>query len=83
MVTDKFVPMLVTVTLAFGMAAPDGSVTIPVNWPFWTWANAPSATSSIEMATRQNCSFFIDLPPHTCGMLFNVDMWKTVTVKQH
>src|SRR6266567_5610068 len=61
--TERFVPILVTVTLAFGIAAPDGSLTTPVNCPFWTWANVPSATSSVEMATRQNRSFFIDLPP--------------------
>ncbi len=67
-VTDKLVPTLVTVTLAFEMAAPDGSVTVPVNWPFWICANAPRDSANSDNDRRINCSFFIDLPSRTFKM---------------
>jgi hypothetical protein len=50
---------LVIVTLALGTAAPDGSVTVPVNWPFWICATAPTVNSRIQNTTKQQSSLFI------------------------
>src|SRR5258708_24601661 len=53
----------VTVTLALAIEAPVGSLTVPVNWPFCTCANALKVKTSTANTTRQNCNLFIYLPP--------------------
>src|SRR4029077_17588090 len=50
---------LLTVTLAFAIAAPVGSVTAPVNWPFCTCATALKVRASTANTARQNCNLFI------------------------
>src|ERR1700731_4927253 len=47
------------VTLALRTAAPDGSVTVPVNWPFWICATAPKVNSRVHNATKQQRSLVI------------------------
>src|ERR1700687_2058545 len=70
--TVRLVPSFVTVTLAFAIAAPVGSVTVPVNWPFCTCANALRVRASTAKTTRQSCNLFIYLPPGNCDALMVV-----------
>src|SRR6202795_5052195 len=69
--TVRLVPSFVTVTLAFAIAAPVGSVTVPVNWAFCTCANALKVRASTANTARQNCNLFIYLPPQK---LWRVDL---------
>src|ERR1700674_2998092 len=70
--TVRLVPSFVTVTLAFAIAAPVGSVTVPVNCPFCTCANALKVRASTANTARQNCNLFIYLPPQK--------LWRVVFV---
>src|ERR1700687_3114024 len=55
------------------MAAPVGSVTVPANWPYCTWANALNVSASTANTARQNCNLFIYLPPRKlCYLVFVV-----------
>src|ERR1700724_3724197 len=68
--TVRLVPSFVTVTLAFAIATPVGSVTVPVNWPFCTCANALKVRASTANTARQNCNLFIYLPLGDRGAWF-------------
>jgi hypothetical protein len=58
------------VIAALAMAAPDGSVMVPANWPFCTCAAVPRTKVSKEKHTRGKCSFFIDVPSPDGEMFF-------------
>src|SRR6266566_4848954 len=55
--------MLVTVTFALAIAAPEGSVTTPVNCPFWTCATAIRAKLRMHSEIRHSCTFFMRFLP--------------------
>src|SRR5579862_8893026 len=52
-VTDTPVALLVTVTVAFGTAAPDGSVILPAMAPRSTWADTDSTNKTSQLKKKQ------------------------------
>ena len=65
-----FVRMLVTVTVALGTIAPEGSLTVPVIVAVSCWANAVSGKVQTEQQEQQ------ERQPRTCSHGLSPDKWE-------